>query len=825
MPQKQLDVPGGDMRSLLQDLRYGWRQLRGNPGVSITAILSLALGIAATTAVFSVVYAVIMHPYPYRAADRMVHLRLRDKAGVANGFGLTAQQWQELRKSPAVEDSFLTDGASLTLTGHDLPEEVTACSITSNGFAFFGVPMALGRGILPSDGPDNFHPQPVVVLSYKFWQRHFNGNADVVGQTIQLTRKTYTIVGVAPSRFTWRSADVYMPMDFSTGSENPYSVGLRLKPGVSHAMAESALAPLIDQFAKQTPNNFPQPPFKFFVIGLNDEFIQRLGGTLALLFCAVGLLLAIGCGNVSILLLARGTAREQEFALRSAVGASRSRIVRQLLTEACLLSLTGAALGVLLAFRLVALMVTMLPEGFFPQEASIHINLPVLAFSVAVALLTGIVFGAWPALALSRPDLRGVMQTGSRRLAGHLGTRAANNTLIAGQIALTLLMLAGSGAAIRSFLRMMHTPLGYDPHNVLAVEMPVNYATYNNWEKRARYYEAMRETMSRVPGVTTTAISETATPPSSGWITRLEFQGVKPIDIQRANVGFVNETYFPLLGIPLVQGRLWDATENRNAAHLAVVNETLAKRYFPKGAAVGHLVRVPELVEQPPYVLDSPGTDGSWLRIVGVVADKRNNGMRDPVLPEIYMPFTHSMDQSVLILARSSVPPLTLLHAIVKQIDAIDPEQTVHNNIRDLDQWITTQPEWQQERLVAWLFGVFALLGLGLAAAGLYSVVSYTVAQRTGEFGIRMALGAPREHVLLIVYRSTMVSLGCGIAVGLGLALGLSQLLAHWADGSTRDPMLLGVVTLLLGAVAGIACALPAWRACLVEPAVALRSE
>jgi predicted permease len=811
------------MKSLLQDLRYALRQLGANPGFSITAILSLALGISATTAVFSVIYAVIMNPYPYRVPGRMIHIQLEDKNGQDPGFGITASQWEELRKSPVVEDSFMTSQARMTLTGNDLPEDVASVYITSNGFQYLGVPMALGRGLLPSDAVNNFNPQPVIVLGYKFWQRHFHGNPAVVGQVVQLTHKSYTIVGVAPSRFTWNDGDVYTPIDFASGHENAYAVELRLKPGISHAAAASALTPLIKQFAKQNPNNFPQAPFQLTVAGLNDDFIKRLGGTLALLFIAVALLLAIGCSNVSILLLARGASRQHEFAVRSAIGASRSRIIRQLLTESLVLSLTGAALGVILALRVVALIVTMLPEGSFPHEAAIHINVPVLVFSVVVAVLTGVFFGLWPAIALSRPDLRGIMQAGTRKIAGRIGATAANNTLIAVQIALTLLMLAGAGASIQGFLRMMHTTLGYDPHNVMSVEMPTHYEAYNTWAKRSAYFEQMRQKVAQVPGVSMTAISETGTPPAGGWTTRIEFQGMKTLDDQRTSIGFVGHTYFQLLRIPLTQGRLWDETENRNAARLAVINQTLAQRYFPKGDAIGHSIKIPELMQQPPFVLDGPGTDGSWYNIIGVVADKRNNGMREPVLPEVYLPYTLSMDVVTQVLVRSEVPPFTLLRAIGKQINSVDAEQPLNRDIRDLDHWISSQPEWQQERLIAWLFGAFAALGLALAAVGLYSVVSYTVAQRTGEFGIRMALGAQRSHVLGIVYRSAAISLGCGLGAGVILALSLNKVFAHWEVGSSRDPFTLALVTLLLGAVATIACAIPARRAACIDPVVALR--
>ena len=807
------------MDSLLQDVRYSLRQLKDSPGFSITAVLSLALGIAATTAVFSVIYAVVMNPYPYRASDRMVHMRLRNRSGQEGDLSLTPSQWEELRHSPVVEDSFLYSAGSLTLTGRDLPETVTAGYMSSNGFQYLGVPPVLGRGLIPADAV-----QPrVVVLGYKFWQRRFNGNSGVVGETVLLTHKNYTIIGVASPRFTWTDADVYMPLDFAAGHENTYAVDLRLRPGISHAAANAALRPLIGQFAKQTPNNFPQEHFEFTVAGLNDDFMRRLGGTLALLFSAVGLLLAVGCGNISILLLARGASRYYEFAMRSAVGASRGRIVRQLLTESIVLSLTGAGLGILLAFWLLDAIVRMLPENSFPHEAAIHINLPVLAFSVAAALLTGILFGLWPAIALSRPDLSAIIQTGTRKIAGRLGARAANNTLIAAQIALTLLMLAGAGTAVRGFVSMMHTPLGYDPHNVMAVAMPIQAEAYNTWARRSAYFEEMRRKVAEVHGVTMTAVSETATPPASGWFTRVEFQGRKAIDDQKIAIGFVGHTYFQLLRIPLTQGRIWDASENRTAARLAVVNQTLARRYFPNGDAIGHSAKIPELVEQPPFVLDGPGTDGSWFRIIGVVADKRNNGMRDAMLPEVYLPFTLSMDVSTQILVRSEVPPLTLLHTIGAKINTIDPEQPLNRDVRDLEHLITSQPEWQEERLVAWLFGAFALLGLALAVVGLYSVVSYTVTQRNAEFGIRMALGAQRVQVLGMVYRSAAVSLSCGIAAGIVLTLALSKVVAHWTNGASGDPMILVGVTLLLALVAAVACAVPARRAFLMDPVAALR--
>ncbi len=812
------------MQTLLQDFRFSLRQLFKNLGFTFTAVISLALGIGATTAVFSVVYAILMNPYPYASPDRMVHMRLSDKTNREMGFGLTGGQWQQIRKSPVVEDAFMEDDWSLTVTGHDLPEDVQGVYLTSNSFVFFGVPPALGRGLIPSDAIDGQEPQPVAVLSYKFWRRHFNGDPAVLGQTLQLVRKNYTIVGVAAPRFTWGDGDVYLPQKVTQDPTKAFYVGIRLKPGVTHEAANAALQPLIEQFAKETPKHFPTSHFQFHVVGLNEQFVRDLGGTLYLLFSAVALLLVIGCGNVSILLLARGTARQHEFAVRTAIGASRPRIIRQLLTEALLLSLSGAALGVLLAYRALAIIIILLPKYSFPHEAAIQINLPVLVFSVGIALLTGILFGLWPALQLSRPEVSQVMQSSTRKIAGVVRGRTTHSFLTAAQVALTLVMLAGAGAAMEGFLRLIRTPLGYDPHNVMSVGIPVHDGAYPTWEARKAYFEQLRNRASTVPGVTMAAISSNATPPSNGWQTSIEILGKLPRDEQKVRINFVSPGYFPVLRIPLAQGRIWDESENHNAAHVAVINQTMARLYFPEGDAIGHSLRVPDMKDEPPYTTAASGAD-TWLQIVGIIADKRDDGLRNPILPEAFVPYSLSMRMWTQILVRSEVPPLSLLHAIGKQVNSIDPDQQINGSVEDLDHWITGQQEYEQEHLVAWLFGAFALLALALAAVGLYSVVSYSVAQRTNEFGIRMALGAPRTHVLRIVFASTVVSVGSGIAVGMLLAVALSRVLSQWAQGSSRDPLVLLAVTLLLSLVAAIACCPPARRAVKVDPMTALRYE
>ena len=811
------------MKALLQDLRYCARQLIKAPGFSATAIVSLTLGIGATTAVFSVIYAILMNPYPYAAPDRIIHMRLLDPAGHEGGFGLTGGQYQLIKKSPAVEDAFAEDDWNLTLTGGDLPEDVNGVYLTSNAFQFFGVPAALGRGLLPSDAVDGQDPQPVVVLSYKLWQRHFGSDPNVIGKPLQLVRKTYTIVGVAAPRFTWGDGDVYLPLKITQDRTRGFYVGLRLKPGVSHEAADGVLQPLIKQFRVETPAHFPTGRFKLHVVGLNEDFVKRLGGTLYLLFAAVAFLLLIGCGNVSILQLARGTSRQHEFALRAAIGANRLRLVRQMLVEALLLSLTGAGLGILLAYRLTKIIAELLPKYSFPHEAAIQLNLPVLIFSVALAIVSGILFGLWPSLQLSRPDLVQVMQASTRRVTGGLRGRSINTVLIAGQIALTLVMLAGAGATMRGFLRLLETPLGYDPHNVMSVGIPVHDGAYPTWAARSNYFEQLLRRAQNVPGVTTAAISTNATPPSNGWNTAIEIMGKPPKDDQKIRVNFVSQGYFPILRIPLAQGRIWDETENNHAARVAVINQTMARRYFPDGA-IGHSLRVPAMKNEPPFVLTAAG-DGPWLQIVGVITDKRDDGLRDPILPEMFVPYTLSVGVWTQILVRSQTSPLGLLHAIGKQVNSVDADQQISGHVQDLEHWIQGQPEWEQEHLTTWLFGAFAILALALAATGLYSVVSFSVAQRTNEFGIRMALGAQPRDVLRTVFASAVASVGSGLIAGVILTLGLSSVLAKWAEGSSGDILILLGTTMLLTFVAALACAVPAYRASSVDPMQALRYE
>ena len=816
------------MAAVLQDIRYAFRQLRNHPDFALTAILSLALGIGATVSVFSVVYAVLMNPFPYKGADRIAFLQTRAPDGNLGFAGLTGTQVHQLEKVHAVEALSAINEWNLTITGHDVPEDVVSYYLTGGTFPMLGLAPLLGRNLGPSDSPFGQEAQPVIMLSYKFWLRHFNGNPAVVGQTLELVHKKYTIVGVTQPRFGWGGSDVdiYLPQKLANDLPASYefSVMVKLRPGITRAAANAELQPLMEEFARETPTHFPRH-FKVDIQGLKDWTTRDLRGTLYLLFAAVALLLAIGCGNVSILLLARGTARQHEFAVRSAVGATGSRIIRQLLTESLMVALIGASLGILLAYRALILIVAWLPQQF-PAESDFHINLPVLLFSVGLALVTGVLFGLFPALQLSKPEINQVMQSGTHKVAGSVRGKELHRFLIAGQIALTLLLLTTASAAIEGFLRMMRIPLGYDPHNVMSVGIPVHDNTYTSWAERTNYFEQLRAKIAELPDVVSTGISNNATPPENGWEQKFELLG-EPSgspDAQTARINFVDPGYFSTLRIPLMQGRMWDHTEVAHGALLVLVNQSFVKRYYPNSDVLAHSLKVPALKNEPPHTLTAPGADG-WLQIVGVVADALDDGLDQPVKPAVFMPYGTLMWMHSQILVRGRSNPGALLHSIRQQIVAVNPDQQAYGQSNDLETWIRNEPEWARGRLVSVLFGAYSVLALVLAAVGLYSVVSYSVVQRTNEFGIRMALGARRTDVLKIVLASAGVSVGAGISIGLALSLGLNRLIARWVENGASSPLLVLSVSLLLVVVAVIACLVPARRASSVDPMTALRCE
>jgi len=809
---------------MLQDLRLAARELRKKPGLALTAIFSLTLGIGATTSVFSVIYGLLANPYPYRDADRMIHLTVLKENGDTWWIGVTGPQLKLLRQVKCLESVAASWGTwNLTTTDEDLPQDVPSTQLTGNAGIHFGVPALLGRTLLPSDAPDGQDPQPVVVLSYLFWKRHFNSDLAVVGRKLQLVHKNYTIVGVLPPRFTWEDAAVYLPLKVTNDPNIQYGPLVRLKPGITHAAANAELQPLLEQFARDTPSHFPKK-FRAHVKGLNEQFEERLGPSLYLLFTAVALLLLIGCANVAILLLARGTARQHELAVRSAIGATRWHIQRLLLTEALALSLFGALGGVLLAYRLLPLLVRWLPEYSFPHEAAIRINLPVLGFSVVLAMITGVLSGLAPAFHFSRPQIAQLMHSSSRRSTGGARRKRTYDLLVAVQIALSLLLLTSAAAAVNGFVRLLRTNLGYDPHHTMSVGIPVHQNSHVSWEERSAYFSQLLARVQAMPEVVAAGISTNATPPSNGWDQAFEIYGRPAGQQQPLRANFISSEYFAVLRIPLLRGRLWDHAEIGRGARLAVINQTMAREYWPQGDPLGQLVRLPDLKAEPPFSQAAPDSNG-WLQIIGVVGDARDDGLRKPIKPAVFVPFTLHMRMWTQILVRTQVPPLAVLNRVRAEVKAVDADQQVFGETHDLDQWIRDESEYAYGRLVAALFSAFSILGLALAAIGLFSVVSYGVAQRTNEFGIRIALGATRGQLLHLVLGSIAGSVTGGLACGVLLSLVSKDLLSKWAEGSTANPIAFAAVTLLLVITSVLAALLPARRASSVDPMDALRYE
>jgi predicted permease len=808
------------MRTLVQDVRYAFRQFLKSPGFAISAVLSLMLGIGATTAIFSVVYGVLLDPYPYKDANRMVHVDLRDKNGRGPLLIVNGTQAQEIRKASSIDDVFLQDGKQENLTGEKFPVTVNVGLYSPNMFDYMGVPPLLGREFSPADAPGG-NPAPVAVLSYLFWQRQYGASSDVIGKSIEMDHKSYTVIGVVPPRFTWGDSDVYLPALPTADPHYYWLAFIKLKPGTKYPAAQAEMQVLVDRFAKEDPKSYPQD-MRAKIVTLNEQVLGRFAGTIVFLFGAVVVLLMIGCANVSILLLARGTARQHEFAVRTSVGAGRGRLIRQLLTESVLLSVTGAALGVLAAYWGVKALSTMLPYYSFPHEAAIHVNGIVLIFSAAIAILTGIFFGISPAVQLSRPQLGALIQASSAKLTGSARSRNTHRLLIAGQVALTLLLLAGAGGAVKAFLAKVHTPLGFDPDHVFAMNVAMPKGATMTWQERINQNELVRQAVAQSPGVAEAGVSTTWFPGFGGFTAKIEIQSKPTLTDAQAALTLISPQLLSTLRVPLLKGRIFDDAESRRAAHLAMVNQAFVKQYLGDLNPIGQSVRSPQLKIDQPNLLSAHSPD-DWFEVIGVVGDAKNDGLDHAVKPAIFVPYSFVLPPDEALIVRAGGDPQTAIRSVKERLREINPEMVVGRD-RTLTWWLDTEG-WGRERFIATLFGLFAALALVLAATGLYSVVSFAVTQRTQELGIRMALGARPGNVVQLVLGSTAATLGAGVGVGLLLSVILNRVVASWAGGSSRDPVTLAAAAFILILVAGIACVLPAWRAASIDPMRALRLE
>jgi len=546
-----------------------------------------------------------------------------------------------------------------------------------------------------------------------------------------------------------------------------------------------------------------------------------------LIFAASMLLLLIACANVSILLLARGTARAHEFAVRAAIGASRGRLMRQLLVESLLLAFSGAALGVAAGYWGLPAILRLLPPNSVPvgNLIAVPVNVPVLLFSAGLAMASALIFGLSPALSFSRPRL-----TATVRTTAGVESRRAHHLLLAAQIALTVLLLAGTGATVRGLIGLYRTSLGYDPHNVIiaSINLPDRASpgqnSYTEWADRATFYERLRNRMADVPQVESVALATySGIPPRSGQRTVVDVPGRDMTGDEAPILQRISAHYFATMKIPLIRGRVWSDSESAGTPHVAVVNQAMARELWPDESAIGRRVRIPEYVKSPTYFrLAAPGSDG-WFEIIGVVGDTPNVGLHEPPAPSIYVPYTLMLSDSLNVILRTSHDPLSMTRSIREAVWTVDPNQAV-NVVRTAEDELASAG-WARERFVALLLLGFAVFALMLAVVGLYSVVSYSVSCRFKEFSIRMALGAGRGRIVNAAVQPAVLAIVAGLFAGLALSVGLNKVVAQWSIGNLNDPVVLVAVSLVLFVAAMMSAAIPANRAASIQPADALRTD
>ena len=802
---------------LAVDIRYALRIFRRSPGFAATAVVSLAVGIAAATGLFSIVNAALLHPYPYADINRIVTLGLIDRARQRSLF-VTTRQLVALQHSDVLDGAFASNTWQMTLTGEDVPEAVPTQYISANGLNVLGVPPLVGRVFNEADGPAGEQPQRVVVLTYGFWQRHFGGRPEAVGQTLYLNRESYTVIGVLPRQYFSTGPEILVPLYLTFDPTFAWTVQARLKRGVTPRMAEQRLQPLYDQFAKEAPQRFPKA-VRPLVRSLMET--QRAAGfvpTLLFIFAASLLLLLLACANVSILLLARGTARAQEFAVRAALGAGRGRLMTQLLVESLLLALTGAALGVAAGYRGLPVVLRLLPPNSVPvgNLIAVPVNVAVLLFSAGLAMASAVMSGLSPAFSFSRARL-----TATARTTAGVEGRRAHHLLLAAQIALTVLLLAGTGAAVRVLIGLYETSLGYDPHDVIIASIGLPENSHTTWTDRAALYERLRNRLADVPQVESVALATASgIPPDTGTRSVVEIPGQDMTGNEAAILQRISANYFATMKIRLIRGRFWSDAESAGTPHVAVVNETMARAQWPDDSAIGRRVLMPEYIKPTSYFkLAAPGSDG-WFEIIGVVGDTPNIGLHQPPAPSIYVPYTLMLTDSVSVILRTSRDPPAMARSIREAVRTVDPNQFVSVYTAE---GVLANAGWARERFVTLLLLGFAIFALMLAVVGLNSVVSYSVACRSKEFGIRMALGAGRGRIVDAAVRPAVLAITAGLFVGLALSVGLNKVVARWSIGNLNDPVVLVAVSLVLVVVTAMSAAIPANRAASIQPADTLR--
>jgi putative ABC transport system permease protein len=807
------------MHKLLQDVRYAVRTLLKKPGFTLIAVMTLAIGIGASTAIFTVVDAALLRGLPYKSPERLYHLWESTPRKEFAQREFSYPDYQDYQQNQVLEGLAAYTGGSGIISGRGEPERVVAPAVSANFFSLLGVEPVIGRTF--QQGEDKPGAQLVTVLTYGLWQRRFGGDPGIIGQSLTINGDSYTVVGVLPASFQFapRSGDLwrpYQPTEAQLTRRFMHGTNLigRLKQGVTAEQAQTELSVIASRIERENKQSHTGTALKF--IPLQEQVVGQVRPILLVLLAAVGFVLLIACANVASLLLTRSLSRQKEVAIRTALGASRWRVIRQLLTESILLSLVGGVLGVLIAYWGVSGLVAALPEAqlnALPFLKTLHLDSSILAFSFGLSLLTGMVFGLAPALQSSRPDLNEVLKEGGRNTAGGAGHQL-RSALVVSEIALAVVLLVGAGLMMKSLLRLLQSNIGFNPENVLTMTIVVPAAKYTDANKQVSFFDQLKERVQSLPGVSGVGTIDNL-PLQGGNTTRVNVEGdpiPPPGQEIEANFRVVSESYFQTLGVPIIAGRMFDERDKADAPGVVIIGKSVADKVFAGRNPIGRRLSYTSAQSTPDL-------------IVGVVGDVNINGLDTAIRPVFYYSYRQAPSPGTSLVVRTNGDPTALAAAIRNETRTLEPEVAIFN-VRAMEELINTSPAAFMRRFPALIISIFAGVALLLASIGIYGVVSYSVSQQTHHIGVRMALGAQTSDILKMVLKQGLTLALAGIAVGVVAALGLMRLLRSLLfEVQTTDAATFASVVSALFVVALFACYLPARRATKVDPLVALRYE